>query len=60
MTLPRAAPTCENESFGYPTLTCLIHTRSDITSGTLMSESNLPDRVKEICVTIAVDLFKGL
>ena len=41
--LPRAARTSESESFGCPNLTCLIHTRSDITSGTFMSESNLPE-----------------
>ena len=40
---PRAQATYENGSFGYPNLTCLIHTRSDITSGTFMSESNLPE-----------------
>src|SRR3954451_22136024 len=42
-TLPRAAPTSKRGSFGYPNLTCLIHTRSDISSGTFMSESNLPE-----------------
>ena len=41
--LPRAARKSESESFGYLNLTCLIHTRSDITSGTFMSESNLPE-----------------
>jgi hypothetical protein len=42
-TLPQAAPTFEKRSFGWPSLTCLIHTRSDIISGTSMSESNLPE-----------------
>jgi hypothetical protein len=40
----------------YRNLTCPIHTRSDITSGTFMSESNLPEweqlESKEICATI--------
>jgi hypothetical protein len=43
VTLPRAARRSESGSFGYPKLTCLIHTPSDITSGTFMSESNLPE-----------------
>jgi hypothetical protein len=33
----------ESESFGFPNLTYLIRTSSVITSGTSMSESNLPD-----------------
>jgi hypothetical protein len=42
-TLQWAAKTSKSEFFGYPRLTCLIRTRSDITSGTFMSESNLPE-----------------
>src|ERR1041385_5109171 len=42
-TLPRFARRSGSGSFEYPNLTCLIHTRSDITSGTCMSESNLPE-----------------
>src|ERR1041385_4047433 len=42
-TLPRFARRSGSGSFEYPNLTCLIHTRSDITSGTFMSESNLPE-----------------
>jgi hypothetical protein len=42
-TLRQVAPKFESGSFGFPNLTCLIHTRSDITSGTYMSESNLPE-----------------
>src|SRR5215213_5913198 len=42
-TLPRAALTFRSVSCGCPNLTCLIHTRSDITSGTFMSTSNLPE-----------------
>ena len=42
-TLPRAAQTFVSGSFEYPNLTCQIRTRSDITSGTFMSESNLPE-----------------
>src|SRR5215211_113509 len=41
--LPPVARTSVNESFGSPNLTWPIRTRSDITSGTLMSESNLPE-----------------
>lgn len=41
--LRQAARTSGNVFFGYPNLTCLIHTRSGITSGTFMSESNLPE-----------------
>jgi Nucleotidyl transferase AbiEii toxin, Type IV TA system len=41
--LPRVARISGSGSFGYPNLTWLIHMRSDITSGTFMSESNLPD-----------------
>src|SRR5215208_3122156 len=41
--LPLAARICVSGFFGYPDLTCLIHTRSDIISGTCMSESNLPE-----------------
>lgn len=39
----QAARRSESEFFVYPNPTCLIHTRSDITSGTFMSESNLPE-----------------
>ena len=42
-TLRQVARTFENVFSEYPNLTCLIHTRSDITSGTFMSESNLPE-----------------
>src|SRR5688500_15827398 len=42
-TLPRTKRRSEIEFFGWPNLTCLIHTHSDITSGTCMSESNLPE-----------------
>src|ERR1051325_3801179 len=42
-TLPQFNPRSGSGSFGYPNLTSLIHTRSDITSGTCMSESNLPE-----------------
>lgn len=42
-TQPRVAKTFKSGFFEYPSLTCLIHTRSDITSGTFMSESNLPE-----------------
>lgn len=41
--LPQAARISGSGFFGYQNLTCLIHTRSDITSGTFMSESNLPE-----------------
>lgn len=40
---PRTGPTSKNEFCEWPNPTCLIHTRSDITFGTFMSESNLPD-----------------
>ncbi len=40
---PRAAPKSVSEFFGWPNLTCLIHTHSDIISGIYMSESNLTD-----------------
>jgi hypothetical protein len=33
----------ESESFGWPSPIFPIHTLSDITSGTSMSESNLPE-----------------
>src|ERR1044072_5756554 len=39
----RAARTFKSGSFGCPSLTCPTRTRSDITSGTFMSESNLPE-----------------
>src|SRR5689334_8873927 len=42
-TLPRTGRKSANGSFEYLNLTCLIHMRSDITSGTYMSESNLPE-----------------
>jgi hypothetical protein len=42
-TLLKAERRFATGSFGYPNLTCLIHTHSAITSGTFMSESNLPD-----------------
>src|ERR1041384_6320002 len=42
-TLPRVGRISKSGSFGYPNLTCLTHTRSDITSGIFMSESNLPE-----------------
>jgi len=41
--LPRFAPTFRSEFFGFPTRTCRIRTHSDTTSGTYMSESNLPE-----------------
>jgi hypothetical protein len=41
--LPRVARKSRNGSFGYPNLIYLIHTISVITSGTFMSESNLPE-----------------
>ena len=41
--LLRVARISESEFFGCPSLTWQIHMRSDITSGTFMSESNLPD-----------------
>jgi hypothetical protein len=41
--LPPAARTSKSGSFEYQNLTWMIHTRSDITSGTFMSESNLPE-----------------
>jgi hypothetical protein len=41
--LPRIARISESGSFGFPNLIWMIHTRSDITSGTFMSESNLPE-----------------
>ena len=40
---PRAAKTSRSGVFGCPSLICLIHTRSVITSGTYMSESHLPE-----------------
>src|SRR5918997_1261609 len=42
-TLPRVARRSKSGSFEYRNLTCRIHMRSDITSGTFMSESNLPE-----------------
>ena len=42
-TLPRAVQTFASEFFGYPNLIYLIRTPSDITSGTFMSESTLPE-----------------
>src|SRR5215217_8273683 len=42
-TLPRARQRSTTGSFEFPNPTCRIHTRSDITSGTYMSESNLPE-----------------
>src|ERR1044072_7376868 len=39
----RAARTFKSGSFGCPSLTCPTRTRSDITSGTFMSENNLPE-----------------
>lgn len=42
-TLPRAAQTSASEFFAYPSLIYPIRTLSDITSGTFMSESNLPE-----------------
>jgi hypothetical protein len=42
-TQPRAERTSKTGSFGFPSLTCVIRTRSDITFGTFMSESNLPE-----------------
>src|ERR1041384_8394537 len=39
----RAAKTSRSGFFGCPSLSCLIPTRSVITSGTYMSESNLPE-----------------
>lgn len=41
--LRRAGRRYEIESSRCPNLTCLIHTRSDITSGIFMSKSNLPE-----------------
>jgi hypothetical protein len=41
--LPRVVRIFESGFFECPNLTCLIHMRSDITSGTFMSKSNLPD-----------------
>jgi hypothetical protein len=41
--LQRAVRKSENGFFAYPNLTYLTHTRNVITSGTFMSESNLPD-----------------
>lgn len=41
--LRRAVQISVSGSFEWPNLTCLTHTHSDITSGTYMSESNLPD-----------------
>src|SRR5215217_9495960 len=41
--LPRVARRFANASSVYPTRTCRIHTLSDITSGTIMSESDLPE-----------------
>ena len=46
-TLPRGAKTFKNGSLGYPNLTYPIHTRSDITSGTSMSESKSRQLNKE-------------
>ena len=40
---PRVAVTSKSGSFGFLKHTFLIHTRSDIISGTFMSESNLPE-----------------
>lgn len=42
-TLPRAVQTFASEFSGYPNLIFLIRTLSDITSGTFMSESTLPE-----------------
>lgn len=42
-TLLRAIRKFENGSYGYPNVTWVIHMRSGITSGTFMSESNLPE-----------------
>jgi hypothetical protein len=43
VTLRRTGRRSESEFFECLNVTSLIHTRSDITSGTFMSESNLPD-----------------
>src|SRR5215475_11483761 len=40
---PQAEGRSANEFFACPRRTCPIHTHSDITSGTFMSESNLPE-----------------
>src|ERR1051325_9520225 len=42
-TRPRTGPRSETGSCEYPSLTCPIHMRSDISSGTFMSERNLPE-----------------
>lgn len=41
--LPQSVRTSESGSCEWPNLTWQIRTHSDITSGTFMSESNLPE-----------------